>query len=180
MRTRLAALIGAAGLTAALSSACDKSDTPTAPAGGKPELTPSSGGTPTQLGRATFADPSKKSLTIRRSEKDFQIEISAKPAFDLAVQDVVFEPGGQSGWRSETGPILIQVVKGTMTFYSAEDPACSPVVLTAGQGWFSSGEYAHLVRNATNDQAETLLTAFVPPGEPIRVDEDQPGNCPSF
>ena len=137
MRTRLAFLIGAAGLAAALSYGCDKSDTPTAPAGGKPELTPSSGGTPTQLGR-------------------------------------------QSGWRTETGPVLIQVLTGTLTFYSADDPTCSPIVLTAGEGWFSSGEYAHLVRNETNEGAETLLTAFVPPDAEIRVDADQPENCPSF
>lgn len=180
MRTRLAVLVSAAGLAAALSSGCDKSDTPTAPAGGKPELTPSSGGTPTQLGRTTFAAASGKNLRISRNDKDWQFEISAKPAFDLAVQQVVFQPGGQSGWRSETGPVLIQVLTGTLTFYSAEDPTCSPIVLTAGQGWFSSGEYAHLVRNETNDAAETLLTAFVPPGADIRVDADQPGNCPSF
>ncbi|MGH7513417.1 MAG: cupin domain-containing protein [Gemmatimonadales bacterium] len=180
MRTRLAALIGAAGLTAALSSACDKSDTPTAPVGGKPELTPSSGGEPTLLGRATFAGPSGKNLRIKRSDKNWQFEISAKPAFDLAVQDVVFQPGGQSGWRSETGPVFIQVLRGTMTFYSAEDPACSPVVVNAGEGWFSSAQYPHLVRNATNDEAETLFTAFVPPGADIRVDADQPANCPVF
>ena len=180
MRTRLAVLIGAAGLAAALSYGCDKSDTPTAPAGGKPELTPSSGGTPTQLGRATFAAPNGKNLRISRNEKDWQFEISAKPAFDLAVQRVVFAPGGQSGWRTETGPVLIQVLTGTLTFYSADDPTCSPIVLTAGQGWFSSGEYPHLVRNATNDAAETLLTAFVPPDASIRVDADQPANCPSF
>jgi quercetin dioxygenase-like cupin family protein len=180
MRTRLAVLMGAAGLAAALSYGCDKTDTPTAPAGGKPELTASSGGTPTQLGRATFGDPSGKNFRVKRTDKDWQFEISAKPAFDLAVQDVVFQPGGQSGWRTETGPVLIQVLTGTLTFYSAEDPTCSPIVLTAGEGWFSSGEYAHLVRNATNDVAETLLTAFVPPGAAIRVDADQPGNCPSF
>jgi len=180
MRTRLAFLIGAAGLAAALSYGCDKSDTPTAPAVAKPELTVSSGGTPTQLGRATFAAPSGKNLRIRRNEKDWQFEISAKPAFDLAVQRVVFQPGGQSGWRTETGPILIQVLTGTLTFYSADDPTCRPIVLTAGQGWFGSGEYAHLVRNGTNDVAETLLTAFVPPDAEIRVDADQPENCPSF
>jgi len=180
MRTRLAVVIGAAGLAAALSAGCDKSDTPTAPAGGKPELTPSSGGTPTQLGRATFDAPSGNNLRIRRTEKDWQFDINAKPAFDLAVQQVVFQPGGQSGWRTESGPVLIQVVTGTLTFYSAEDPTCSPVVLTAGQGWFSSGEYAHLVRNETNEVAQTLLTAFVPPDAGIRVDADQPRNCPTI
>ena len=117
MRTRLAVVIGAAGLAAALSAGCDKSDTPTAPAGGKPELTPSSGGTPSQLGRATFAAPSGNNLRIRRTEKDWQFEINAKPAFDLAVQQVVFQPGGQSGWRTESGPVLIQVVTGTLTFW---------------------------------------------------------------
>jgi quercetin dioxygenase-like cupin family protein len=180
MRTRLAVLMGAAGLAAALSYGCDKSDTPTAPAGGKPELTPSSGGSATQLGRAAFAAPDGKSIKVKRTDKDWQFELSAKPAFDLAVQQVAFEPGGQSGWRTETGPILIQVVTGTLTFYSAEDPTCSPIVLTAGQGWFGSGEYPHLVRNETNASAETLLTAFVPPGADIRVDADQPGNCPTI
>src|SRR6476660_5496829 len=116
MRTRLAFLIGAAGLAAALSYGCDKSDTPTAPAGAKPELTVSSGGTPTQLGRATFAAPSGN-LRIRRNEKDWQFEISAKPAFDHAVQRVVFQSFFHDTSTTETGPVLIQVLTGTLTFY---------------------------------------------------------------
>ena len=179
MHTRLAVLIRAAGFSAALGYGCDKaSDPSTAPAGEKPELTPSSGGTSTLLGRATFTDPSGKNFRVKRDDKDWQFEISAKPAFDLAVQRIVFQPGGQSGWHTHPGPVLIQVLTGTVTFYMEDDPSCTPIVRTAGQSYLDLGEHPHIARNETGQVAENLVTYFAPPGATLRIDADAPGNCP--
>ncbi len=179
MRTRLAVLIGAGGLAAALAYGCDsKSDIPTAPAAGKPSFTASSGGTSTLLGRATFGDPDGNNLKVKRSDKDWQFEISGKPAFDLAVQHIVFQPGGQSGWHTHPGPVLIQVLTGTVTFYEGDDPTCTPIVKTAGESYLDLGEHPHIARNESNAVAENLVTYFAPPGATLRIDADAPGNCP--
>jgi len=52
---------------------------------------------------------------------------------DVAVQQIVFQAGGHSGWHSHPGPV-IQVVSGTMTFYESDDPNCTPVVGALAKG----------------------------------------------
>ena len=177
MANRMAVLIGAVAL-AALGNGCDKADPPTAPTAAKPEYTASSGGESTQLGRATFGDPSGEIFKVKRITGDWHIEVKAKPAFDLAVSRVVLQPGGQSGWHTHPGPVFIQVVSGVMTFYESDDPDCKPIVRSAGEGYLDLGEHAHIVRNESGEVAENLVTYFAPPGAPLRIDADAPGNCP--
>ena len=145
---------------------------------GPPFFTAGSGSTSTLLGRATFGDPADQTFKVKRLTGDWHVEIKAKPALDLAVQSIVFQPGGQSGWHSHPGPVFIQVVSGTMTFYESDDPACTPVVRTAGQGFLDVGEHAHIARNETAAPAQNIVTYFAPPGAALRKDEPNPGNCP--
>ncbi len=41
---------------------------------------------------------------------------------------IAFQAGGQSGSHSHPGPVFIQVVSGTMTFYESDDPTRTPIV----------------------------------------------------
>ena len=151
---------------------------PHAHAMGTADLTMGSGSTSTLLGRATFSDPNDQNFKVKRVTGDWHVEVKAKPAFDIAVQTILFQPGGQSGWHSHPGPAFIQVASGTMTFYDSDDPTCSPVVRTAGQGFLDYGDHAHIARNESASQAQTVVTYFAPPGVALRVDEPRPGNCP--
>ncbi|HEU4995201.1 MAG TPA: cupin domain-containing protein [Gemmatimonadaceae bacterium] len=139
----------------------------------------SSGTTSKLLARSTFSDPNDQNFKVMRITGDWHVEIKAKPAFDIAVQSIVFEVGGQSGWHVHPGPVFIQVVKGSMTFYESDDPTCTPKVLTAGQGFLDVGDHAHIARNESGAPAENIVTYFVPPGATaLRKDTDPPGNCP--
>jgi hypothetical protein len=75
------------------------------------------------------------------------------------------------------GPVFIQVVSGTMTFYESDDPTCSPTVRTAGQGFLDYGDHPHLARNESASVAQNVVTYFAPPGVPLRIDAPNPGNC---
>ena len=179
--SKLRARHGAGLMLTVLAACTDDASTvaPHAHAGAlTPSFTASSGSTPTVLGRATFFDPKDQNLKVKRMTGDWHMEIKAKPAFDLAVQTIVFQPGGQSGWHSHPGPVFIQVRKGTMTFYDSDDPTCTPVVRTEGQGFLDMGEHAHMARNETGVVSENVVTYFVPPGAALRIDEPAPGNCP--
>ena len=137
--------------------------------------TTGSGTTSTLIGRATFGEPVK---VHRISEDhDWQIKVQAKPSLDVAVQTIVFEPGGYSGWHSHPGPVFISVVEGTMTFYEGDDPTCTPTVRTAGQGFLDTGTHAHIARNETGLPARNVVTYFAPQGASLRIDEPDPGNC---
>jgi hypothetical protein len=145
--------------------------------GSDPAYTLGVGSKSTLLGRATFTDPKDQNLNVKRITDGWHMEIKAKPGLDIAVQTIVFQPGGTSGWHSHPGPVFIQVQSGTMTFYESDDPTCSPIVRTAGQSYLDLGEDAHIARNEGTTVAQNLVTYFAPPGAALRVDADAPGNC---
>jgi hypothetical protein len=177
MRIRLASLVNTL-IVAGLAAGCDDASSPAVPTTLKPEFTPSSGAESTLLGRATFGDPGAETFKVKRITGDWHIEVKAKPAFDLAVARVVFQPGGQSGWHTHPGPVFIQVISGVVTFYESDDPECKPIVRSAGEGYLDLGEHAHIARNESGEVAENLVTYFAPPEAPLRIDADAPGNCP--
>jgi hypothetical protein len=169
-------------LLAALLAGCSDGARSVAPRGDRsattePSLTMASGSASTLLGRTTFRDPSDQNFKVKRKTGGWHFEIKAKPAFDLAVQSIEFQPGAQSGWHSHPGPVFIQVVKGTMTFYESDDPTCTPTVKTKGEGFLDVGDHAHLARNETGEVAQNIVTYFAPPGVPLRIDQPDPGNC---
>jgi mannose-6-phosphate isomerase-like protein (cupin superfamily) len=138
--------------------------------------TPGTGTTSTLIGRGSFAGP----LHVKRVSEDYDwgVRIQARQGLDIAVQTITFDPGGQSGWHSHPGPVFISVVEGTMTFYEGDDPSCTPVVRTAGQGYLDAGDHPHIARNETALPAKNVVTYLVPPGAALRIDQPAPGNCP--
>ena len=180
-RATLAALAGALTFTM-VSTGCDAAATeatpPTrAPLSG-PQFTASSGSQSTLLGRATFGDPSDETFKVKRISGDWHAEVKAMPNLDIAVQRIVFQPGGQSGWHRHPGPVFIEVVAGTMTFYESDDPTCAPTVRTAGQGYLDAGEHAHIARNESGAPAENIVVYLAPQAAALRIDAPDPGNCP--
>jgi hypothetical protein len=153
-----------------------------------PSFTLSSGSTSTLLARANFAaalrkhddddDEASPSFKVKRTTPDWRVEVKAKPNLDLAVQDIVFAPGGQSGWHQHPGPVFILVKSGTMTFYEAGDRHCTPIVRTAGQGYLDEG-LGHIARNETAAPAENIVVYLAPQAAALRIDIPiAPGNCP--
>ena len=175
MSARLAALAGALTLTI-VSAGCE--GTATEAATPAPLFTLSSGSQSTLLGRATFADPSDPTFKVKRISGDWHAEVKATPNLDIAVQRIVFQPGGQSGWHRHPGPVFIEVVSGTMTFYMSDDPTCTPMVRSAGQGYLDVGEHAHIARNESGAPAENIVVYLAPQGAALRIDAPDPGNCP--
>ena len=143
-----------------------------------PAFTAASGSVSTLLGRATFGDPSDHNFKVKRATHHWNFEIKANPAFDIAVQTISFPVGSHSGWHSHPGPVFIQVAVGTMTFYDSDDPGCTPIVVSAPNGFLDVGDHAHIARNESGAPAQNVVTYFAPPGEALRIDEPRPGNCP--
>jgi len=132
----------------------------------------------TPLARATFGGQSGSVFKVERESGDWHVELTSKPAFDVAVQSIVFQPGTHSGWHSHPGPVFILVKTGEMTFYESDDPHCMPIRRQAGEGFLDVGDHAHIARNETAHPAENIVTYLAPPGATLRKDEPAPGNCP--
>lgn len=161
-----------------LVAGCDKREHPVGPqssvdpASLTPVSTLATGSVSTLLGRATLG-----AFSLTRQTGPWVMTLHSDP-LDVAVQTIVFQPGGQSGWHSHPGPVFIQVVEGTMTFYESNDPHCTPIVRHTGQGYLDAGDHAHIARNETQHEAKNVVTYFAPVGAALRIDVPAPGNCP--
>ena len=132
----------------------------------------------TLLARSTFTDPNDQNLNVKRITGDWHVDIKSKPGMDIAVQSISFPVGSTSTWHSHPGPVFIQVQSGTMTFYEGDDPTCTPITRTAGQGFLDLGDHPHIARNEGTQDAVNIVTYFAPPGAALRTDQPRPGNCP--
>ena len=139
------------------------------------------GSVSTLLGRATFADPDNQTFNIKRKADDWDIQIKSKPAFDIAVQSIEFQPAGQSGWHSHPGPAIVLVKSGILTLYDGDDRACVGHSYSAGQAFVDPGQgHVHLAGNhSETEKTEVWVTYLdVPPGASPRIDQPNPQNCP--
>ena len=168
-------------LTVLLASceAADRTETPIV-GPSTPRFTAGSGTSPVFHGLATHDAFKVKRVSAEPSDH-WMVDIHAKTGLTVAAQTITFAAGGQSGWHSHPGPVLIQVIQGTMTFYESDDPACAPIIRTAGQAYLDVGEHAHIARNESDADATNLVVYFAPPDTPqpgLRIDEPDPGHCP--
>ena|SRR6266498_1429286 len=122
---------------------------------------PAVGVTPTLIGRATYA-PFKV-----ETDSLVNVEVSAKSYLDMVVRTHDYAAGGSTGWHTHPGPVFVNVIQGQVTFYEADDPTCTPHVVSAGQGYVDSG-HGHLGRNETGQPAKDVSVILAPVNLPFR------------
>jgi hypothetical protein len=136
---------------------------------------PAVGVTPTLIGRATY-EPFKVK-TDHRSLVDF--EAKAKSHLDMVVRMHDYAAGGSTGWHTHPGPVFVNVLQGQVTFYEADDPTCTPHVVSAGQGYVDSGQ-GHLGRNETGQPARDVSVILAPVNLPFRGELPAPNPACGF
>lgn len=136
------------------------------------------------VGRFNDIDSTTKTDINPGAATDFwQARISTKGASDLYVLQNTIAPGGTFGWHSHPGPSLVIVKSGTATFYMADDPTCTPSVVSAdstNNTFLDNGHDTHVVRNEGSVDLVTVVVSLVPAGFGRRIDEPAPANCPAL
>ncbi len=102
-----------------------------------------------------------------------QIKLLTKGSIEVFQVSNTALPGWTSGWHKHSGPILVNVTSGTLTFYETD---CHPVTVTAGHGRFESTGHPILARNEGTATAAWITTQIIPAGASRRVDIS-PGFC---
>jgi hypothetical protein len=134
---------------------------------------------------------------LQRSLIEGRIAIHTGPREfnDILVQQSQLQPGGNSGWHSHPGPVIVAVKSGVMDFYSPGKrrrapvdgsdasergtPWCSVQYFPAGSAYFVEANQVHFIQNEGSVVYEDLATFVLPVGVPARTDEPSPGgNCP--
>ena len=130
----------------------------------------------TVVARAGFLDP--VDLKIKMAHEHQEV-IHVPDARETVMQQIVIGPGGQTGWHSHPGPVVVLIKSGTLTLYSGE-AGCNGRAYSAGQAFIDSGQgHVHLARNeSTTENVELWATYFdVPPQGAFRIDAADPGTC---
>ncbi len=136
---------------------------------------PASGVTPTLLSRGAF--DSFKVMSYPDGAGLFKAE--AKQPIDVVVRRHDYAVGGSTGWHAHPYPVFITVLSGEITFYEYNDPACTPHVVRAGQGYVDSGE-GHIGRNESGSPAADISVIMAPTGAPFRAELTAPGPFCTF
>jgi len=131
-----------------------------------------SGVTPTLLSRGTF-----EAFKVK-TDGAVDFEGKAKDALDVITRQHDYAVGSYTGWHQHPGPVFITVTQGTVTFYEADDPTCTPRTVSAGHGYVDSGHHGHIGRNESGAPARDVTVILAPVGLPFRIEIDPPGNCP--
>ena len=141
-------------------------------AGGVVLATGASGVTSTPIATGTL-DP----VNINVKTGDWKVKLQTKGQTSVQVVENRLVPGGTLGWHSHPGPSLIVVKSGTMTFYHADDPTCTPDVRHAGDAILDEGTDVHVGRNEGTVDAVVIVTRLLPVGAPARIDEPASPFC---
>jgi hypothetical protein len=134
------------------------------------KASPPVGVTPTLLARGTY-EPFRVKAP-RRSPVDFKAK--ARTPVDFVVRKHDYAVGSYTGWHSHPGPVFITVTQGRLTYYEYDDPACTPHVVPAGQGFVDDGG-GHIVRNESGQPAQDVSVIVAPVGGAFRGELDAPG-----
>jgi len=73
-----------------------------------------------------------------------------------------------SGWHEHTGPVLVNITAGSLTFYAAD---CTRTVVAAGHGYIETPGEPILARNEGSVQAAWITTQIIPVGASRRIDK---------
>lgn len=89
---------------------------------------------------------------------------------DIYVQDVVYAPGGHTGWHSHPGILVSSVIQGSIEWYDAQ---CNKHVYNPGDALTESTQ-THFVRNIGTENAHFMVTYILAHGQPRRIDQPAP------
>ena len=98
---------------------------------------------------------------------------------DAQIVDVVFAPGGYTGWHSHPGAEVATVKSGAATLKRVRGGECSIDTHTAGQAFVAYPQDTFIVMNSSvTASAEMVVVLFdIPTGGPNRIDRPDPGIC---
>ena len=103
-----------------------------------------------------------------------EIDIQRSEPSDLHIHIVTIESGANSGWHTHPGPEYSIVKAGEIVLERA--PNCDPLILKAGQGFFTPGGTAHMAHNEGKEPAEIYVTYTVPAGTTV-LRQDAEAQC---
>ena len=108
---------------------------------------------------------------------DNNVILHMKGATDVLQTDLIFQPGGTTGWHIHPGPVVVVIKSGALT--EIHSNGCM-TVHPAGSAFFENPNEVHNVVNQTGVVTEVYATFLSPTGTQPLIPVSDPGNvCPN-
>jgi quercetin dioxygenase-like cupin family protein len=104
---------------------------------------------------------------------DNNVILHMKGATDVLQADLIFQPGGTTGWHIHPGPVVVVIKSGALT--EIHSNGCTTVHY-ANTAFFESPDEVHNVVNQAGVVTEVLATFLSPAGTPPLIPVSDPGN----
>ncbi len=101
------------------------------------------------------------------------IKLRTKDSVEVFQVSNTADPGWTSGWHKHTGPVIVNVTAGALTFYEAD---CTVTTVTAPGAFIETTGHPIVARNEGSVAAAWITTQIIPVGASHRVDVT-PGFC---
>jgi quercetin dioxygenase-like cupin family protein len=109
------------------------------------------------------------------SNTDHNVVLHLMGPTDVLQTDLIFQPGGTTGWHTHPGPVVVVVKSGALTEIEAN--GCM-VVHPAGSAFFENANEVHNVVNQTGIVTDVYATFLSPAGaQPLIPAADPGGVC---
>ena len=110
-------------------------------------------------------------------DPDNNVTLHMKGATDVLQTDLIFQPGGTTGWHIHPGPVVVVIKTGALT--EIHSNGCM-TVHPAGSAFFENPNEVHNVVNQTGVVTEVYATFLSPTGTQPLIPVSDPGNvCPN-
>ena len=100
----------------------------------------------------------------------FNATLSTDGPSTITVQEAAYSAGGQNGWHSHPGLVIVTLISGTIVWYNAN---CEATTYHAGDAWVEGSQvHGYKVVGTTGIQATAVY--IIAKGEAPRVDKPAP------
>ena len=126
--------------------------------------------------RAVFTDDVDLQIKVKWDGRRTNVVKAVDPSRTVVARFTV-QPGAQFPWHSHAGPVIVNIVQGTLVYVGADD--CVERPYPAGTAFVDAG-HGHVHSAFNPGEGETILVAtfFESPAEgPLLIPAEAPADC---
>ena len=100
----------------------------------------------------------------------FNARLTTDGPSTVTLQDAAFAPGGQNGWHSHPGIVIVTLISGSIEWFDAN---CNRKVYNAGDSW-TEGSQTHAFRVLGTTGIHSTAVFIIAKDQPYRIDKPAP------
>jgi quercetin dioxygenase-like cupin family protein len=119
------------------------------------------------------ADIHKHGKFVSNGEEQFSAVLKTDGPSTVSIQDGAILAGGQNGWHTHPGLVIVTLISGSIEWYDAD---CQTTVYKAGDSW-AEGSQLHAFKVLGSNGIHFSAVFITAKGQPLRTDQPVPPPC---